>query len=496
MSESTIDTERPARRDLYVLVAFVLVVLLVVQTLNRRWSNDFWLHEATLDAFRHDLWHPKQPLIGTHAPFEYYSPYTFVLAVVARASGWSTVVILQLAAVFNLVLFLVSFRLFVARLTSRSASTFALIATLVFWGVHPWRWSGFLNLDSIGFGLPYPSMFATGLALLVAWALLRYDDTRANAWLVLVGGGFAVVMLTHPFTGVWTTVLLGAIAIHRRLYRPATLVPLGATLVVVVAALAIWPYYPFFRLFTGGEHTEGAVLYHGVPWRLFATLPGLVALWRRFRREWTDPLVLAFAGAVVLYLLGGISSSHDLGRVLPLVVLPLHIGEGELIAAMVQPHVRARRGLVAGIAVCGVVGLAGIAPAFASMIPHRLLPPTLRDKSSLRPLTSHYRGLRGNLPTGTIVVVEQSLMEEVAPAHGLYVLATSADVFVKDKAARRSASNVILSSKTKPANRTRLLDQYHVGGVICATQRCRNLFPEFRVRQVEDWTLINLASRR
>jgi hypothetical protein len=280
------------------------------------------------------------------------------------------------------------------------------------------------------------------------------------------------------------------------LYRPATLVPLGATLAVVIAALAVWPYYPFFRLFTGGAHTEGAVLYQGVPWRLFATLPGLIALWRRFRRERTDPLVLAFAGAVALYLMGGVSSSHDLGRVLPLVVLPLHIGEGELIATMAQPHDRTHPGLVAAIAVCGVVGLAGIAPAFASMIPHRLLPTTLRDKSSLQPLTSQYRGLRGDLPTGTIVVVEQSLMQEVAPAHGLYVLATSADVFVKDRAARQRASNVILSSKTKPAIRARLLHRYHVGGVICATQRCRNLFPEFRTRRVEGWTVIDLASRR
>jgi hypothetical protein len=134
-----IPTSRVRRRvgetDYYVPVAVVLGALLVVQTLNRRWSSDYWLHQATLDAFRHNLLHPIQPLVGTHDRFEYYSPYTFTLAVIARVSGASSVVVLQCAAVFNLVLFLVGFRLFVRQLTNRAAVMWALIATLVLWGM-------------------------------------------------------------------------------------------------------------------------------------------------------------------------------------------------------------------------------------------------------------------------------------------------------------------------------------------------------------------------
>ena len=154
--------------------------------------------------FRDNLLDPVHPLTGTHDQFEYYSPYTLVVAAFARVTGWSSVFVLQIAAVCNVALFLTGFRLFVRQLTNRLAVTFSLVATLLFWGWHPWRWSGFLNLDSIGFGLPFPSMFASGLALIVAWALLRYDTERRVRWLVMVAVGLPTVMLSHPFTGVWT----------------------------------------------------------------------------------------------------------------------------------------------------------------------------------------------------------------------------------------------------------------------------------------------------
>jgi hypothetical protein len=478
--------------DLYIPLAVLLVVLLVAQTLNRRWSTDYWLHQATLDAFRNDLWHPVHPLIGTHDKFEYYSPYTFVLAVIARVSGASSVVVLQCAAVANLVLFLVGFRLFVRELTNRAAVTWALVATLLFWGLRPWRWSGFLDLNSIGFGLPYPSMFATALAFIVGWAVLRYGATTNRWWLVFVGVGLPTVMLTHPFTGVWTTVMLVALTVHRRLLRRDLIAPLALTLVVVVAVLAIWPYYPFFRLFVGDNpHTEGSVLYNAVPLRLFAAIPGVVVLWRRFKRDRTDELALMFIGAAALYAVGGFTADHNFARVIPLLVLPLHIGEGELIASALEPRERPARPMLAWLALCGIVGLVGVSPAFPGFVPRRLLPGSLADKSALQPLTSRYTELRHALPAGSEVVVQITVMQEVAPAYGLRVLSTSASAFVPDAGERRQASNAILSVKTDPARRARLIRQYHVAGVLCATRSCRQLFDGAEVA-VDDWTLVRL----
>jgi hypothetical protein len=484
--------ERVGETDHYVPVAIVVGALLVVQTLNRHWSSDYWLHQATLDAFRHNLVHPIQPLVGTHDKFEYYSPYTFVLAVIARVSGASSVVVLQCAAVSNLVLFLVGFRLFVRQLTNRTAVTWALVATLVLWGMWPWRWSGFLNLNSIGFGLPYPSMFATSLALIVGWALLRYDATTNRWWLVLVGIGLPTVMLTHPFTGVWTAVMLLALVIHRRMLRRDLFVPLALTLVAVAVALALWPYYPFFRLFFGGDnHAESFALYRAVPLRLFAALPGVLVLWRRFERDRTDELALMFIGAAALYVFGAFTASHNFGRMLPLVVLPMHIGEGELITSAFARSKRPAPTMLAWLGLCGAVGLLGISPGFAGFIPYRLLPTSLQKNSALQPLTSRYTELGKALPAGSVVVVQSPLMEEVAPAYGLHVLSTSASAFVPDAAERRQASDAILSPATDPAQRARLTQQYRVAGVLCANRACRRLFNGAEIA-VARWTLVRL----
>jgi alpha-1,6-mannosyltransferase len=485
-------------RDPYVVVSAVLVVLLVVQTLNRRWSSDFWLHEATLDAFRHNLLHPLQPLVGTHDSFEYYSPYTFVLAVVARVTGWSSVVVLQCAAVANLLLFLVAFRLFVGQLTNRAAVVWSLVATLFFWGLRPWRWSGFLNLNSIGFGLPYPSMFATAVALLVGWALLRYGATKDRRWLVVVGLGYCVVALTHPFTGVWSAFMLLALAANLRLFRRETLVPLVVAGVCVALLLALWPYYRFYGLFSGGQHTESNALYELVPIRIVAALPGLVALRDRFRRDRFDALVLMFAAGIVLYALGGLGSDHNLGRTLPLLLLPLHIGIGELVARFTGVSAgagagpRPGRAVGAALVVCGIIGLVGVAPAFASMVPRHPVVDVLGDDDVLVPLTSRYSELHDALPRGSVVVAQLPVMEEVLPAYGYYVLSTGASVFVPDADARAHATKVILAPGTSPARRQALIDRYDVRAVLCATRSCQTLF-DGPATNVHPWTLVRVA---
>ena len=126
----------------------------------------------------------------------------------------------------------------------------------------------------------------------------------------------------HPFTGVWTIILLAALAVHRRLWRPETLLPLSITLACVAVLLAVWPYYSFFELLRGGEHAEPSTLYSGIPWRLCATLPGLLVIAQRFRRDRTDPLALMLFGAGVVYVLGAVTNDYNLGRLLPLVLLP------------------------------------------------------------------------------------------------------------------------------------------------------------------------------
>jgi hypothetical protein len=156
---------RFADRHRYLLLSSVLVALMTSQTLNQQWSTDFWEHGAVVRELATHLLHPRHPLLPVDATHPYFSPYTVAVGALAKLLGMGPVGALSVAAVLNLVLFLVGFRLFVARLAANPLAPFsALLFTLVLWGVSPWRWSGFLNLNSLGFGLPYPSMFATAIA--------------------------------------------------------------------------------------------------------------------------------------------------------------------------------------------------------------------------------------------------------------------------------------------------------------------------------------------
>jgi hypothetical protein len=471
-----------AARRAFLGVGLVLVVLLVVQTVNRQWSTDVWIHQATVETFRHDLTDPPNELTLSDAASPSYTPYTFALAVGARATGLASVTVLQLAAVGNVVLFLVSFFLFVTGLTKRrNAACFALLATLVLWGIGPWRWSGILNLNSIGFGLPYPSMFATGLAFLVGWAVLRYDDTGSGWWLVAVWAGSTTIALSHPFTAVWTAVMLLALFVHRRLYRRARLVPLAVTAVVIAAVVAIWPYYSFLDLMTSGDAYTGVhdALYERIPLRILAALPGFYVVLRRFQRDHTDPLALMLFGALLLYAYGVVVDDTNFGRVLPLVLFPAHVGVGVLVADMVDHRARPRPALVAWLGVAAVIGIVGVAPAFVRFVPRAILPASVRDRSSIEAISEPYDALEGALPRGSIVVAETPALARVAPGYGVGTVAPGfASPFVDDLAARRAATAEYLDPATPEAARRALADRYDVAGVLCATDPCEVEFLE------------------
>jgi alpha-1,6-mannosyltransferase len=480
----------------YLVLAGALLVLMVVQTLNRQWSSDYWVHQATVETFRHDLASPVNELTHSSDPSPSYTPYMLGLAVVARVTGWASVTVLQWAAIANLVAFLVGFHLFVTALTRRRlASFFALAATLVCWGIDPWRWSGFLNLNSIGFGLNFPSMFATALALFVGWAFLRYDDTGGRAWLVLIGGGLATILLSHPFTGLWTGVMLLAIGIHHRTYRRERVVPLAITGVMVVLLLAVWPYYSFFELLRVGDAYTQAALYRKVPLRMFAALPGFYIVFRRFLRDRTDPLALMMIGGLVLYGYGWVSDSTNYGRAFPLVMLAAHIAIGVLLADVFERHARPSGALLGWIVVSAAIGLVGVAPGVVRMIPRAVLPESRRNEAQLRPITERFDALSGALPSGSVIIAESFQLGEVAPAYGLGVVHPSRPTpFVDDLARRARDSNAFLRSSA-PETRQEIARRYGIDGVLCATRQCVDAFASSQptheiVAKGPGWTLV------
>src|SRR4029450_2707563 len=338
------DVVRLADRHRYLIVSSILLVLMTSQTLNQQWSTDFWEHSAVVRALAAHLLHPDHPLLPVDATHPYFSPYTVAVGALARLLDIGPIGALSIAAVVNLILFLIAFWLFVGRLeASRIAPFYALVFVLLLWGVHPWRWSGFLNLNSLGFGLPYPSMFATAVALLSLWALLVYLEDGKLIWLLgaTIGGGR--VLLTHPITAVAAGIGATALVVGRLDRRSQRIIPwlLAAAGATVLLAL-VWPYYRVLDLLSQSAVFTGShvAMYDLVLLRILPALLGLPVIIQRMRQDRRDPLALMLIGGAAVYAWGGLSGNLTYGRIISFVVLVLQIALGAYFASVERrvPH--------------------------------------------------------------------------------------------------------------------------------------------------------------
>lgn len=460
-------------RRRYLLLSTALLVLMASQTLNQQWSTDFWEHSAVVRELATHPLHPRHPLLAVDATHPYFSPYTLAVGVFARLAGMGPIGALSVAAVLNLVLLLVAFRLLVTRLVANPLAPFyALLFTVVLWGASTWRWSGFLNLNSLGFVLPYPSMFATAVALLSLWALDLFLAGRGLAWLLGATVGGAVVLLTHPITAVAVGIGATALVVSRIDGRPGRLLPplLAAGVVALLLVLA-WPYYSLFDLvsqssiYTSSHHG----MYQGVAQCIFPALLALPLIVQRLRVNRRDPLGLMLVGGGAVYLWGGLSGNVTYGRILAFVVLVLHITLGGWFADLEQ---RVRRGAVrpavarsayAGLAVLLLVGLVGGGPGLLRTIPKPLLPDSLRSDSRLGKVSDRYGFLGGCTGQYDVILTDVGFSSVAVPTFGGKVVATGYPIpFVADTATRIADVRRFFAADATTAERRAILDRYRV----------------------------------
>ncbi|MDQ3938659.1 MAG: O-antigen ligase family protein, partial [Chloroflexota bacterium] len=160
---------RPITARPYASVALVLVGWAVLVIASRYWVSDFYVHMATVRALASDLVRPLDPMVGVAAGSAYFSPYTVGLAVAVRSLGVTPLTAFEVAAVLNFVLLLYAIWRFTRHLgPNRWIPVAALVSMGLLWGINSPTWSGFYDLGSVSFTLPYPSLLATALMLL-AW---------------------------------------------------------------------------------------------------------------------------------------------------------------------------------------------------------------------------------------------------------------------------------------------------------------------------------------
>lgn len=421
---------------------------MVVQTWGQRWSGDYWAHRAAVLELSQDPWSPDHPFTGSELADPGLSPYTLVLGLAARVSPLGVADVLSGAALINVALFLIGLRRFVGRFSKAAMAPFwTLIATLFLWGLAPWRWSGYLNANSIGFGLPYPSMFATALLLFALAALINFcdgGDRRQLAALVVLA---PLAILSHPFTGAAMGVAGLAVVVSRLGAMPPRRVgELAGGSAVVAAAVLAWPLYPALDLLGASGAYDGVhtPLYRLVGPRTVLALVAIPVLAVRWRANLRDPLALMAGGAAVIFVLGKLTERYSLGRILPLAMLALHVALGVWLAerapALWRQGTSAQR-LVSAVAggVVLIAGVIGCRAGLARAVPRALLPSSVADDPRLDADDAGLSFLGRETSPDDVALVATLEAARVSPALGAKVVAPGyVAPFIEDVDRRRA----------------------------------------------------------
>ena len=314
-------------RNRLTLLLTCVAVYYLLQVSNGLWVEDFWDHSAAVSALMRDLVHPRHAQLAVDQPHVFFTPYSLMVACAARLFGLSAIEALALFGLFNGALLVVGLRRYLRAMgieDGQGVLFYGILLILFLWGAGRWDYSGFFHVGILKFVLPYPSAFASGLALLGLALNRSVDAPGINLRRLAVLALLAIVMLTHPVAFVFMVAGLFADAITRSRRRGEAIL---AALILVLAAVAIsllWPYYPFLRLSLGAAniyHASNGAMYRNL---LGATWPVIVLLpfaWRQLADARNRIMILTAVLLFGLYVAAWIFQKYSYGRAISYVVL-------------------------------------------------------------------------------------------------------------------------------------------------------------------------------
>ncbi|MGI8328769.1 hypothetical protein ACRYCC_02320 [Actinomadura scrupuli] len=447
-------------------------------TARHVWAGDIRLHYATIYALERNFWSPRDPMVGAVSGSPYYSPYVVVLAALGKLTGVSVRSLVEYAGIFNIVLLLVAIRRFCSHFRRPSlTATLVLVFTLTLWGLQPRDWSGFLGLYSLSWTLGYPSVFAAALMFFTWDAFLRFRARPAEnlAWahLAVVSVLVALVALIHPFTAINTVLGLIAFALAdlRGLWRgrPGRL---ALAAVPAVAIVVLWPWSDVLSLFGASGEFSGVhlILIEDVvrDWGFFGyglALLGLPALVTAARRPLGRELQILCGLSAGLVALGAAAGSYGFARVIPVVVLSLHLALASYLADRALgwniPWITYATVTVVACAV-GVYGNAGglIRAYWGKVTSADLATWRARDPAN------RYDPVISKIHRGDVVISDDPWAGRLVNARGAYTVVPAWPYPFVDEAARRRDSQAFFAASTTPRERTAIAGRYHVKCVI------------------------------
>ena len=416
-------------------------------------GGDFWQHAAAVRELATHPLHPRHPLLAVEAPTPYFSPYTLGVALLARAGHADPVTALSAMGLANLALLFVGLRYFVG-----SAAFYALLLTLFGWGTDPWLYSGFFHIGVLGYVLPYPSTFAMGLTLLALAANDVRLTTGRDAWLAPLAAIAVIVLLSHPFTFLFLAIgLVSQACAGTGSVRSRLGLTMGLLILVWLVALS-WPYFPLARLLgaeSGVFDTGNREMYEHVLRQTWPTLIGVPVLVVGFRANWRRPLVLMLMGLSAVYAYGGLAGRYSYGRVVPAVILLMHVEIAGYVSALESGARRWGRlpRMVLPASLVAVLALLAIRPIARTFVDP---PATDPSYAFLGRLTGQYD-----------VVLSDLESSKVVPAYGGKVVAAGHPfAFVRDQDVRQNAVARFFDGEADDREREAVLARYGVNHLL------------------------------
>lgn len=280
--------------------------------LRPEWGGDFHLYCAGISRLYRDMLHPMHESLNVPgSQSTMYTPFLVGTALLGKLFGTTAFRALQVAGVFNLVLFLfgagfVFSRVSIHRQWWLPAACF--IFTTLFLRWRYFGWSSETSLTNFQYIQPYPSTFAWALAF-IAFGLLEdvRRKERLREFLALIAV-LSLLLSSHVLTASWVVGIVGlygvCVSVHKRSHRP-----LAWAIFAICAALLpvlLWPYASFFGQSSMLAAKEDSPFGRS-PFVEFANLYGLAIpcvayLWFRLRRHgfWVLGLV-ATLGALFVW---------------------------------------------------------------------------------------------------------------------------------------------------------------------------------------------------
>jgi hypothetical protein len=242
--------ERIVSRALMAAVLGLFIVYFALFCFVQVWASDFQVYCAAVARLYTNLLHPAHEAVTAPGTQSFaYSPYLVMVGALGKLSGVMPYRALQLAGIFNIILFGTGAAYFVSRHSMHrrwelSFVCFLFVTLFLRW--QEYGWSSETSLVPLQYNQAYPSTFAWALAFFAFGLLESVVVAGEYVALALLSAIVTLLLLTHGLTASWTIGIVGLYALVASLQRrdPRPLLRVLGAFALATGLALFWPYTP------------------------------------------------------------------------------------------------------------------------------------------------------------------------------------------------------------------------------------------------------------